>query len=88
MIILLETNVNERSVERISSAMGFAENFRVPVVEQARGIWILWNITQVKIEILANSNQVVHFYIEDNSNPTWVCSAIYANTNPRMREIL
>lgn len=42
----------------------------------------------MKIEILANSNQSVHFYIEDDSNHTWVCSAIYANTNPRMREIL
>lgn len=86
IIILLEMKMNEERAVRISRSMGFAEVFRVPATNQAGGIWVVWNPLRVKVEILANSSQAIHFNLEEGSNPMWVCSAVYASTNPRMRD--
>lgn len=55
VFIIVEPRVSGGRAEKIISRISFSKNYRVEAEGYSGGIWILWEETQVKIDIISSS---------------------------------
>uniref|UniRef100_A0A2N9FQ21 Reverse transcriptase domain-containing protein n=1 Tax=Fagus sylvatica TaxID=28930 RepID=A0A2N9FQ21_FAGSY len=82
IVALVETRISGQRAVSVSSSLGFDSVVRSDAIGFSGGIWLLWDSTQVQLDILSVSTQVIHASVQVNSSSTlWLFSAIYASTS-------
>ncbi|KAL7230196.1 hypothetical protein ACSBR2_008666 [Camellia fascicularis] len=88
MIILMETKVTLSSMGTFFDNLGFTASSSVDPNGRAGGIWLLWEPSQVSINVFEANHQVIHATINRVDYKEWVLSAVYASPNPKNRDAL
>ncbi|XP_061353963.1 uncharacterized protein LOC133298652 [Gastrolobium bilobum] len=64
-------------------------NFDKAIFEEASefagGIWVMWNFSITKMDIISQSRQYIHMRIEIENFSSFLCTAIYANPHEEIR---
>ncbi|KAI8005728.1 hypothetical protein LOK49_LG07G02498 [Camellia lanceoleosa] len=68
--------------------LGITASSSVDPNGRAGGIWLLWEPSQVSINVFEANHQVIHATINRVDYEEWVLSAVYASPNPRNRDAL
>ena len=79
LIFLMETMVNEEHTKRIISRLGFQfYDFSNPI-NHSGGIWVLWNTTNIKANVLLKDDRAIHMLVFEYSSQKFsIISGIYA----------
>ena len=81
---ILETRVSGEPANRLCDQLGFGGKHIVNANGFSGGIWMIWDPTAVKVDIIPHGNQAIHAVcqvLNSNSfNFSWLISGIYAST--------
>ena len=80
LMVITETRLSgERAVQMIES-LPFDGLMVADTIGVAGGIWLLWRIDMVHVEVLASTEQEIHAIIRVRSQSlSWIISVIYAS---------
>lgn len=85
IMILTETKIRGPRAKAISNRLPFDGAIHTKTIGLARGLWVLWDSSQVEVLELASTEQEIHAIVKViSSNFSWVLFAIYAS--PRYAE--
>ena len=80
IVVLVETCISGQKAATFNTALGFDRVIRSDTVGFSGGIWLFWDFTQVHLDVLTISAQVIHASVQVNSSNTpWLFSAVYAS---------
>ncbi|KAJ1441395.1 Ribonuclease H-like superfamily [Sesbania bispinosa] len=86
---LLEPRVSGKRADSIIRKCGFQFNYRVDASGFSGGIWILWNDTNSRVEVISNHPQFVHLKISPlHGGRPWFLICVYASPRLQQRRIL
>lgn len=88
IVAILEPKVSLQSMGFFFQNLGFTRNTFIDPNGRSGGIWVLWDPTKVGVFTISINTQAIHVKINKNGYEDWVLSALYANPNPRLRDIL
>ena len=88
LVILIETKVPFSSTGNFFINLGFNNSCIVDPVGRVGGIWVLWDSTNVTVNVITASNQVVHASVTKANYDTWILSATYASPNSDYRDLM
>ena len=52
----------------------------------AKGIWVFWDDSEWKVDVISYSNQVVHMKMNDGRGSSWFFSACYGRPQRVLRD--
>ena len=78
ILAIFEPRISGDKALRVINKLGFSNSFVVDAEGFSGGIWLLWNITSVKLHVIASSRHSVTALVDDNRKP-WVLTVVYAN---------
>ncbi|KAL7196428.1 hypothetical protein ACSBR1_036443 [Camellia fascicularis] len=81
ILILMETKVPYSSMGNFFNNLGFTAATIVDPIGRARGIWLLWDTTQVNIRASHATSQVIQAAIHKEDYEEWILSAVNASPN-------
>ncbi|KAI8010911.1 hypothetical protein LOK49_LG06G02303 [Camellia lanceoleosa] len=84
VVALFETKVPFSSIGLFFNHMGFTASTIVDPVGRVRGIWLIWDPTQVSVSAYIANSQVIQATVKRKNFEEWVLVAIYASPNPGM----
>jgi len=87
LMLLTETMVSEETTKRIISSLGFqCHDFSNPI-NHSGGIWVLWNNTHIKVNVLLKEDRAIHMLIFEYATQKFsIISGIYAPAQPSEKE--
>jgi hypothetical protein len=85
IVVLVETCIFGQRFATVSTAMGFDRVVRSDATSFSGGIWLLWDSTQVQLDILIVFYQVIYASVQVCSHASWLFSAIYASPSLAFR---
>ncbi|XVF22870.1 hypothetical protein REPUB_Repub12eG0208500 [Reevesia pubescens] len=86
MLILVEPRISGNKAERVIRRLGFDEATRVYAVGFSGGIWILWNTSFGRVQILSKTQQFITLLVDDKLGFSWAITAVYASPIPAVRD--
>jgi len=87
LIFLLETMVSEANTKRIISRLGFQCYDFVNPINHSGGIWVLWNNTNIKANILLKEDRAIHVLVFEYTTQNFsILSGIYAPAQASEKE--
>ena len=85
LMVITETRMSGARVDEIIEALPFDGYAVADTIGFAGGIWMLWRLDLVHVDVLATTEQEIHAFIRVRSQSfSWLISAIYVN--PRFEE--
>ena len=85
----METKVGGERAREISDHLPFDGGIHMDTIEYVGGLWMLWNLDKVEVNLLSNIKQEIHAIAKvRNSNSSWLISTIYASPRSAERRIL
>ena len=84
MVVLMEPRISGVKANEFIKKSGFDHSHRVEVVGFSGGIWLLWQ-SSIKVEVLLNHRQFIHFKICMNNVFVSWGTTVYASPNPMLR---
>ena len=87
MVALFEPRISGKKADEFIIRSGFERSYRIEAEGFSRGIWLMWKDC-VKVEVIINHKQFIHFRIaNDISFISWA-TAVYASPNKHIRNLL
>ena len=81
ILILTETMVNEGNTECIIKSLGQHNHDTIPPHNHTRGIWLLRNLDNVVVTVLAKDARAIHCNVAERStSKNCILTAVYAPT--------
>ena len=79
LVFILETMVTEANTKRLISRLGFqCYDFSNPI-NHAGGIWVLWNNTNIKANVILKEDRAIHMLVFEYATQKFsILSGIYA----------
>ncbi|KAK3230979.1 hypothetical protein Dsin_002860 [Dipteronia sinensis] len=87
ILAIFEPRISGSKASSVIRNIGFSNSFVVDAAGFSGGIWLLWNNSQVKLQIIASSRQCITALVEENSF-VWVLTVVYANPCVTTRRLL
>lgn len=87
-IALFETHTSGVKASRIAKRMGFENQFIKDARGQAGGIWLLWDSVHWNVQILRDSNQLVHMKVCPAISNPWFLTIVYGSPHFAPRQSL
>ncbi|KAL7212328.1 hypothetical protein ACSBR2_015082 [Camellia fascicularis] len=88
ILILLKTKVPFSKMSDFFNRLGFTASSTVDPGGRVGGIWIVWDTTQVNVRFSTVSPQVIHATVHKEDYEESVLAAVYASSNPVLRDQL
>ncbi|KAI9084388.1 hypothetical protein K1719_033730 [Acacia pycnantha] len=87
MVVILEPRVSGNVASNVIKNWGFKYSIRREAVGFSGGIWILWNLDDLKVDVRAMNDQFIHckLFARDES---MLFTAVYAYPNPQRRNMI
>ncbi|KAH9673087.1 reverse transcriptase domain-containing protein [Citrus sinensis] len=87
MVALFEPRISGKKADEFIFRSGFERSHRIEAEGFSGGIWLMWKDC-VKVEVIINHKQFIHFRIaNDIGFISWV-TAVYASPNKHIRNLL
>ncbi|CAL8174343.1 unnamed protein product [Prunus armeniaca] len=87
VLAVLEPRISGDKAMRVVNGLGFTNHHIVDANGFSGGIWLLWNYSNIHLNILACSNQSITAMITQGSS-SWILTIVYAHPCPRIRRSL
>ncbi|KAI9115930.1 hypothetical protein K1719_012860 [Acacia pycnantha] len=87
LVIILEPRISGVQASKTIKKWGFKHSVRKEAVGFSGGIWLLWEMDNIKVEVLRIEEQFVHCNLKMEGDE-FLFSAIYANPNEHRRHEL
>jgi len=79
LLFLLETMVTEENTKRIIPHLGFQYHDFSNPINHSGGIWVLWNNTNIRANVLIKEDRAIHMLVFEYSSQKFsIISGIYA----------
>ena len=89
MLVVMETRVGGNRAKEIIDRLPFDGSVYTDTIGYSSGLWLLWDLDRVDVTPLANTEQEIHATVKvQNSNSSWLFTAVYANPRSAERFIL
>ncbi|KAI7997086.1 hypothetical protein LOK49_LG10G01813 [Camellia lanceoleosa] len=88
VVALFETKVLFSSMGLFFNNLGYTASTVVDPVGRVGGIWLIWNPTQVSVNVIVANQQVIQATIQRKDYEDWVLAAVYASPNLILRQAL
>ncbi|XP_021803305.1 uncharacterized protein LOC110747435, partial [Prunus avium] len=88
LLFICEPRIGGNKALKIIKSLGFTDYEVVNPVGFSGGLWLLWNASKIKVEILGTSDQTITASVSGPGNISWLFSAIYASPCGAKREKL
>lgn len=88
ILILLETRFSSATLESILPKSRMDSFVVSEAVGFVGGIWVLWNSSVVRLDLVATEDQVLTLFVHQTRRSPWALSAVYASPNWVYREEL
>lgn len=89
MLALLEPKVSSGPIiPRISKYSKFTRSVCAEAVEFVGGIWLLWDDTEIDVEVAAVDAQAITVLVQCHGKFSCVASVVYASPHPLLRTFL
>jgi len=87
LLFLLETMVSEENAKCIILHLGFqCYDFSTPI-NRSGGIWMLWNDTNIRANVLLKEDRAIHMLVFEHSTHKFsILSGIYAPAQAREKD--
>ncbi|KAI9070438.1 hypothetical protein K1719_047598 [Acacia pycnantha] len=60
IVVILETRINGKQATKVIKGWGFQHSCRMEVEGSSGGIWILWEMPDLVVDVLVNDEQFIH----------------------------
>jgi len=88
IIALLETHINGTRADEVCRKLGYQGCFRVDTQGFRGGIWFLWDIATVQLQLIKSHMQYITMRVEGHGFQPWLFTAVYASPSVQHREHL
>lgn len=78
VVFLLETRVSQDTAYEIAPFLGYSNYEIAPTEGMAGGVWMLWNQSDIDVEITEVEDQGIHAILRPRRQDPWMVSGIYA----------
>lgn len=85
ILILVETRTSSSFIGNILSRTHFNDSIVSEAAGFADGIWILWDNTQLNLEMISIDDQFINVLVRGPHQALWLLSVVYASPNPVFR---
>ncbi|KAK2664916.1 hypothetical protein Ddye_003490 [Dipteronia dyeriana] len=87
ILAIFEPRISCSKALRVIRNLGFSNSFVVDAEGFSGGIWLLWNNSQVELQVIANTRHCITALVDDHSS-VWVLTVVYANPCATTRSLL
>lgn len=87
MLAVLEPRISGDKAMRVVNSLGFTNHHIVDANGFSGGIWLLWNCSNIQLNIVACSSQSISAMITQGTSP-WILTVAYAHPCPGIRKSL
>ncbi|KAI9100189.1 hypothetical protein K1719_024407 [Acacia pycnantha] len=87
LMIILEPRISGVQASKVIKQWGFKHSIRKEAAGFSGGIWLLWEMDEIKVEVLRLEEQFIHCNLKLGENE-FLFSAIYASPNENRRRSL
>ncbi|KAI9085757.1 hypothetical protein K1719_032171 [Acacia pycnantha] len=84
IVVILETRINGKQATKVIKGWGFQHSCRMEVEGSSGGIWILWEMPDLVVDVLVNDEQFIHCRLRLGVE-NMVLTAVYASPNEHKR---
>ncbi|KAF7814603.1 reverse transcriptase [Senna tora] len=88
VIFVSETRIEGNRADNVINSLDFTGRFKVDPIGYAGGLWILWNMNDIKLSVVGHTFQEVHAIMEVPFQPPFLVSFIYASPTLEIRKCL
>lgn len=88
VVAILEPRVQSFSLRNFFDQFGLTRAEFVEALQQAGGVWLLWNPNRVGVTIVESNMQTLAAIISKPDFPAWVSTIVYGSPSPNNRERL
>ncbi|KAI9087295.1 hypothetical protein K1719_030765 [Acacia pycnantha] len=85
VVVILEPRVSGKSVDKIIKGWGFNHSVRKEAEGFSGGIWILWNLNELRIDVRVLDEQFIHCHLSLHGKKM-LFTAVYASPNVSKRD--
>ncbi|KAI9123772.1 hypothetical protein K1719_005072 [Acacia pycnantha] len=85
VVVILEPRVSGRAVDKIIKGWGFNHSVRKEAEGFSGGIWILWNLNELRIDVRVLNEQFIHCHLSLHGKKM-LFTAVYATPNVSKRD--
>ncbi|KAI9120800.1 hypothetical protein K1719_007833 [Acacia pycnantha] len=86
-MVILEPRISGVQAAKVVKQWGFKHLIRKEAVGFSGGIWFLWEVDKIKVEVLRMDDQFIHCNLKLGGDE-FLFSAVYANPNEQRRHDL
>lgn len=88
LVAPLETRVPSSQAQDILAKTLLTKIKAVEAAGYAGGIWLLWDSTEVNVEVISHHDQILNSLITSGNGQKWFLSIVYTSPKPHIREEL
>ena len=89
ILMVMEAKLGGDRAKAIIDKLPLDGAIHIDTIGYSSGLWLLWNLDKVEVELLAKTEQEIHVEVKVRaSRLTWIFSAIYASPRSEERCIL
>lgn len=81
LVAITEPKISGDNAPRTCRRLGFECWHREEAQGLSRGLWVLWNKSNFKIQVLVSNPQFIHMEINQINGESWLCTVVYRNPN-------
>ena len=85
ILVLLEPKLSGIKADKVSKKFGFDVEYIVDSDGFAGGVWVFWDSSVWKVEVIYSEKQLVHLKVVDKDSSVWFFSACYARPQRSLR---
>ncbi|KAI9079330.1 hypothetical protein K1719_038731 [Acacia pycnantha] len=84
LVVIVEPRVSRNPATRIIKNWGFKHSIRVEAEGFSGGIWLLWSLEELRVEVLVRNDQFIHCRLSLEGRET-LFTAVYASPSEQRR---
>ena len=88
IIAILETHISGKRADEVCNNIGFQGRYRVEARGFQGGIWVLWDTSEVSLNVLKAHPQFITSQVHRRGMQPWCFTVVYASPSPQLREQL
>ncbi|KAL6198467.1 hypothetical protein ACLB2K_028256 [Fragaria x ananassa] len=88
ILVISEPHISGDKALKVVKSLGFSSFTIEDATGFSRGLWLLWDDQQVKLEVVDSNFQSITSVVTESSNKQWFFTTVYASPDHALREEL
>lgn len=87
ILALVETHIASSRAQNVYNIIGFRGCFRVEAQGFQGGIWVLWRLEDIEVNIIRHHGQYGTMEVKKRRRTSWLLTVVYASLHNNLREV-